>query len=160
MQAVPATANAASDRRFRLSMGTAVLSQLSDPPVATQTNRISTHSTARRAYAGTLEGKIRVRPQRRHLSIRYPPGNLRAHRVPLTSPVFNLHGNLPPDIHWVTWKEMAEVPAFGPRRVQLLAGLEEAVNLLRMAGCRSIVYRRELCNGESRIRRLRCLLGC
>ncbi len=53
-------------------------------------------------------------------------------------PNFDRTGRLPPGIHWVTWKEMVAVLGFTAKRVRLLAGLKEALGLLRAAGCRSI----------------------
>jgi hypothetical protein len=52
-------------------------------------------------------------------------------------PPFDQAGKLPPGIYWVTWKELVSGFGFTPRRVQLLAGLKQALALLKVAGCRS-----------------------
>jgi len=52
---------------------------------------------------------------------------------------FDASGRLPPGIHWVTWRDVAAAFGFTPRRVRLLAGLREALGLLKRAGCR-LVY--------------------
>ena len=51
-------------------------------------------------------------------------------------PPFDAAGNLPPGVHAATWNEL--VARFGttPRRLILLAGLKEALDMLRAAGCR------------------------
>ncbi|HET7771525.1 MAG TPA: hypothetical protein VFN74_22325 [Chloroflexota bacterium] len=51
-------------------------------------------------------------------------------------PPFDAAGNLPPGVHSATWDEF--VARFGttPRRLTLLAGLKEALDVLRAAGCR------------------------
>ena len=53
-------------------------------------------------------------------------------------PNFGRTGRLPPGIHWVTWEETVSLLGFTPRRVRLLAGLREALTLLKRAGCRSV----------------------
>lgn len=53
-------------------------------------------------------------------------------------PGFDPAGNLPAGIHWVTWKEMVAGLGFTPRRRRLLAGLREALALLKAAGCRAV----------------------
>jgi len=53
-------------------------------------------------------------------------------------PGFDQSGNLPPGVHWVTWKQMASVLGFTPRRVRLLTGLKEAIVLLKIAGCHTV----------------------
>ena len=51
-------------------------------------------------------------------------------------PPFDAAGNLPPGVHSATWDEL--VARFGttPRRLSLLGGLKEALDVLRAAGCR------------------------
>lgn len=51
---------------------------------------------------------------------------------------FDEHGRLPPGIHWVSWQDMVSNFGFTKRRVELLAGLKEALNLLRRAGCQTV----------------------
>jgi hypothetical protein len=53
-------------------------------------------------------------------------------------PAFDHTGKLPSGIYWVTWKELKSRFGFTPRRVQLLAGLRQALALLKRAGCRSV----------------------
>jgi hypothetical protein len=47
-------------------------------------------------------------------------------------PPFDAAGNLPPGIHWPTWREFIERFGTTPQRLQLIAGLKEA--LLFIAG--------------------------
>jgi hypothetical protein len=54
-------------------------------------------------------------------------------------PEFLRGGNLPPGIHWATWKELAERFGWSPRRRKLLRGLRRALRLLHDAGC-AVVY--------------------
>lgn len=58
--------------------------------------------------------------------------------VVLMVPAFDHIGKLSPGIYWITWKELESGFGFTPRRVQLLAGLKQAIALLRRAGCRSV----------------------
>jgi hypothetical protein len=58
--------------------------------------------------------------------------------VVLMIPAFDHSGKLPPGIYWVTWKELESRLGFTPKRVQLLAGLRQALVLLKQAGCRSV----------------------
>ena len=51
---------------------------------------------------------------------------------------FDGAGRLPPGIHWVAWRDVVSSFGFTPRRVQLLAGLKEALGLLRLAGCQTV----------------------
>ncbi|NOX56029.1 MAG: hypothetical protein GXP27_16620 [Planctomycetes bacterium] len=53
-------------------------------------------------------------------------------------PEFDDVGNLPPGIHWCSWAEF--VARFGStaRRRVLIAGLLNALSLLRKAGCRAV----------------------
>ena len=53
-------------------------------------------------------------------------------------PAFDYTGKLPPGIYWVTWKELKLGFGFTPTRVQLLAGLRQALALLKRAGCRRV----------------------
>ena len=50
-------------------------------------------------------------------------------------PEFTRDGNLPPGIHWATWRELADRFGWSPRRRKLLKGLRQALRLLRDAGC-------------------------
>lgn len=51
-------------------------------------------------------------------------------------PDFNVVGNLPAGEHPATWQELLDRFGYTPWRCQLLAGLREALLLLRAAGCR------------------------
>jgi hypothetical protein len=51
-------------------------------------------------------------------------------------PPFDERGNLPPGIHTADWNELEAAFGGSPRRVELLAGLREALAALRDAGCR------------------------
>jgi hypothetical protein len=54
-------------------------------------------------------------------------------------PRFTRNGNLPPGIHWATWKELSDRFGWSPHRRRLLQGLGRALRLLRAAGC-TVVY--------------------
>lgn len=54
-------------------------------------------------------------------------------------PPFDERGNLPPGVHKADWDELESRFNGSPRRIELLAGLREALVALRDAGCR-IVY--------------------
>jgi hypothetical protein len=54
-------------------------------------------------------------------------------------PEFTRDGNLPPGIHWATWKELVARFGWSPYRRRLLKGLRLALRLLRDAGC-AVVY--------------------
>lgn len=47
-------------------------------------------------------------------------------------------GKLPPGIYGITWKELKSGVGFSPKRVQLLAGLRQALVFLKQARCRSV----------------------
>jgi hypothetical protein len=49
------------------------------------------------------------------------------------------NGDLPPGVHFATWREIEARLAFNPRRQKLLAGFRRACQQLRKAGCR-LVY--------------------
>jgi hypothetical protein len=53
-------------------------------------------------------------------------------------PDFGPEGNLPPGIHWATWREVADLFGGTPRRRRLLRGLRMALNDLRAAGCHTV----------------------
>lgn len=53
-------------------------------------------------------------------------------------PNFTNGGLLPPGIHWATWEEIANRFGNTKRRAELLAGLREALENLRDAGCRTV----------------------
>jgi hypothetical protein len=48
-------------------------------------------------------------------------------------------GDLPPGVHFASWKEIRTRFGFNQRRLQLLAGFWKACSILRKAGCR-LVY--------------------
>jgi hypothetical protein len=50
-----------------------------------------------------------------------------------------MNGNLPPGVHFATWREIEARLAFNPHRQRLLAGFRRACRQLRKAGCR-LVY--------------------
>jgi hypothetical protein len=52
-------------------------------------------------------------------------------------PPFNDSGTLPPGIHKANWHELESRFNGSQRRVELLAGLREALEALRVAGCRT-----------------------
>ncbi len=45
-------------------------------------------------------------------------------------------GNLPPGVHVATWEELMARYGYTPHRLRLLAGLKDALDALRSAGCR------------------------
>ncbi|MGH2355372.1 MAG: DUF6932 family protein [Chloroflexota bacterium] len=45
-------------------------------------------------------------------------------------------GNLHPGIHEANWSELVERDGYTPHRLRLLAGLKDALDALRAAGCR------------------------
>lgn len=53
-------------------------------------------------------------------------------------PPFQSTGSLPPGIYAVTWKELETRFGFTPTRKRLLAGLKQALMLLKRAGCRRV----------------------
>ena len=59
------------------------------------------------------------------------------------------NGDLPPGVHFATWREIEDRLSFNQRRQRLLAGFRRACEELRRAGCRlvyldgSIVTRKE-----------------
>jgi len=53
----------------------------------------------------------------------------------LVLPGFDATGNLPPGVHFATWKQIVDRLGFTERRIRLLSGLREALDLLRTAGC-------------------------
>jgi hypothetical protein len=56
----------------------------------------------------------------------------------LVIPAFDEHGNLPPGVHWVTWKEVARRFGGNAHRRCLLAGLRKSILALQHAGCDKI----------------------
>lgn len=52
-------------------------------------------------------------------------------------PPFDARGNLPPGIHKADWDELESKFNGSLRRIELLAGLREALVALREAGCRT-----------------------
>jgi hypothetical protein len=53
-------------------------------------------------------------------------------------PAFDAQGLLPQGIYPATWEEVVERFGTDERRRQLLKGLSEALNLLRLVGCRRV----------------------
>ena len=53
-------------------------------------------------------------------------------------PRFTEAGLLPPGVHWATWEEIAHRFGGNKRRQELLAGLREALNNLKGAGCQTV----------------------
>jgi len=51
---------------------------------------------------------------------------------------FESDGLLPPGIHWATWQEITDRFGTNEQRKILLAGLKEALNSLKTAGCRTV----------------------
>ena len=47
----------------------------------------------------------------------------------------SISGYLPPGVHQATWEEIVARYCSTPRRLRLLAGLKEALDALRTAGC-------------------------
>jgi hypothetical protein len=53
-------------------------------------------------------------------------------------PTFDQTGNLPPGIHWASWKEFEKRFGTNPHRKKLLKGLKQAAANLRAAGCEAL----------------------
>ncbi|MBC6477918.1 MAG: hypothetical protein GDA56_09135 [Hormoscilla sp. GM7CHS1pb] len=53
-------------------------------------------------------------------------------------PPFDENGNLPPGIHWAEWSEFQERFCTNSRRKRLMDGLQEVMEQLQAAGCRTI----------------------
>lgn len=53
-------------------------------------------------------------------------------------PSFDVDGNLPPGVHLVTWDEFSIAFGTTPHRRRLLDGLEVALDILRIAGCKRV----------------------
>jgi hypothetical protein len=54
-------------------------------------------------------------------------------------PEWSTNGDLPPGVHFATWREIEDRLRFNPLRQRLLAGFRRACQELRKAGCR-LVY--------------------
>jgi hypothetical protein len=54
-------------------------------------------------------------------------------------PAWLTNGDLPPGVHFASWREIEDRLSFNPRRQRLLAGFRRACEQLRKAGCR-LVY--------------------
>jgi hypothetical protein len=54
-------------------------------------------------------------------------------------PEWSTNGDLPPGVHFATWRELEDRLDFNPRRRRMLAGFRQACEELRKAGCR-LVY--------------------
>jgi hypothetical protein len=54
-------------------------------------------------------------------------------------PAWSTNGDLPPGVHFTTWRELADRLSFNPRRGRMLAGFRQACRELQKAGCR-LVY--------------------
>lgn len=66
-----------------------------------------------------------------------PPARLRQrYRCVMIPPHEEESGNLPPGLHLATWGEVASRFGGSERRLDLLAGLKQALLSLRSAGCR------------------------
>jgi hypothetical protein len=50
-------------------------------------------------------------------------------------PAWLTNGDLPPGVHFATWREIEDRLSFNSRRQRLLAGFREACEKLRKAGC-------------------------
>jgi hypothetical protein len=64
--------------------------------------------------------------------------NTRQHYNCLVIPPFQPNGHLPDGIHSATWTEVRERFGWNQRRQNLLAGLEQALQDLRKAGCKTV----------------------
>jgi hypothetical protein len=53
-------------------------------------------------------------------------------------PEFNSSGNLPPGIHYATWAEVEDRFGIDAHRTRLLAGMKEALQSLKIAGCKTV----------------------
>ncbi len=53
-------------------------------------------------------------------------------------PDFDSDGNLPPGIHWATWKEFDDHFGTTAHRRRLLGGLRLALNVLQSVGCTTV----------------------
>lgn len=53
-------------------------------------------------------------------------------------PPFDDNGNLPPGIHWAEWSEFKERFGTTPKRLAMIQGLQNAMEQLKAAGCRTI----------------------
>ena len=56
----------------------------------------------------------------------------------LVIPKLDSSGKLSEGVHWITWEEMVSAFGFTPRRTRLITGLNEALQLLKAAGCQSV----------------------
>jgi hypothetical protein len=54
-------------------------------------------------------------------------------------PEWSANGDLPPGVHFATWRKLEDRLGFNPRRHRMLAGFRQACGELRKAGCR-LVY--------------------
>ena len=54
-------------------------------------------------------------------------------------PEWSANGDLPPGVHFATWRELRDRLTFNSRRRRMLAGFRKACEELRKAGCR-LVY--------------------
>ena len=54
-------------------------------------------------------------------------------------PRWSANGDLPPGVHFATWRELERRLSFNPRRHRMLAGFRQACKELQKAGCR-LVY--------------------
>lgn len=53
-------------------------------------------------------------------------------------PEFEEDGSLPPGFHWATWDEIVRRFGYTAHRRNLLAGLQYAIDALRVAGCHTV----------------------
>ena len=63
-------------------------------------------------------------------------------------PDFTDSGILPAGIHWASWQEIHQRFGQTARRQDLLIGLMEGINALRMAGCRAIFLDGSFCTNK------------
>ena len=58
--------------------------------------------------------------------------------VVLVIPLFDSRGNLPPGIHWTTWRQFAARFGWNGHRQTLLRGLRIVITGLRDSGCKAV----------------------
>lgn len=51
---------------------------------------------------------------------------------------FNKEGYLPEGIHTLSWEEFETTFGFSPKRKELLEGLLQVINILKICGCEAI----------------------
>ena len=53
-------------------------------------------------------------------------------------PDFDSGGNLSAGVHWADWADLSDRFGHNPHRQRLLAGFKEALEALRLAGCKTV----------------------